>query len=135
MTSMRPAIVICVPHAPPLWMTREDDSSPISLDGTNVRYCGDTPRHQAGHARTQTCSNARSRKETIKESATPFTRVEAMNPARILAPGFFAQLRPDLVGTHPGRQSVAGCGPQRGEVEVGTYERPRADPKVASTAS
>ncbi len=71
MTSMRPAIVICVPHAPPLWMTREDDSSPISLDGTNVRYCGDTPRHQAGHARTQTCSNARSRKENNKGVSDP----------------------------------------------------------------
>lgn len=56
--------------------------------------------------------------KTIKESAAPFARVEAMNPARILTPGFFAQLRPDLVRTRPGRQSVAGCGPQRGEVEV-----------------
>ena len=74
-------------------------------------------------------------RKTIKESATPFTRVEAMNPARILAPGFFAQLRPDLVGTHPGRQSVAGCGPQRGEVEVGNVRAAEADPKVASTAS
>ena len=119
MTSMRPAIVICVPHAAPLWTTREDDSSPISLNGTDVRCGDDTPRHQPGHTRTQKRSDARPREETIKESATPFARVEAMNPARVLTPGFFAQLRPDLVGTHPGRQSVAGCGPQRGEVEVG----------------
>ena len=111
MTSMRPAIVICVPHAPPLWTTREDDSSPISLDGTNVRYCGDTPSTKQGMREHKRAAMRVRARKTIKESATPFTRVEAMNPARILAPGFFAQLRPDLVGTHPGRQSVAAVAP------------------------
>jgi len=48
MTSMRPAIVICVPRAAPLWTTRVDDSSRTSLDGTGVRLPGDTPNRRTG---------------------------------------------------------------------------------------
>ena len=46
MTSMRPAIVICVPRAPPLWTTRVGASSPTSLNGTHVRRSIDTPTPQ-----------------------------------------------------------------------------------------
>ena len=41
-----------------------------------------------------------------------------MNPARILAPGFFAELSPDLVRIHPGGQRIARGGAQRGEVQI-----------------
>ena len=41
-----------------------------------------------------------------------------MNPARILAPGFFAELSPDLVRIYPGGQRIARGGAQRGEVQI-----------------
>ena len=120
MTSMRPAIVICVPRTSPLWMTRVGASSPTSLNGTHVRLLIDTPpTDQTDIDHTGDTSR----------SAPPLTRIDAMNPARIFAAGFLAQGRPDLVRIHTGRQRIArGC-PQRGEVKIGNIRAAEGRPE------
>ena len=56
---------------------------------------------------------------TTLVGAPSLARIDTMNPARILAPGFFAQGCPDLIRIHADGQGVARGGPQRGEVEIG----------------
>ena len=52
-----------------------------------------------------------------------------MNPARILAPGFFAELSPDLVWIRPGGQRIARGGAQRGEVQIADIRAAEGRPK------
>ncbi len=110
MTSMRPAIVICVPRACPLWMTRIGASSPTSLNGTHVRLSIDTP---------QTSQTGITHRSIVGSSTPPLARIDAMNPARILTPGFLTQRRPDLVRVHSRGQRVTRGRSQRGEIQVG----------------
>ena len=120
MTSMRPAIVICVPRTSPLWMTRVGASSPTSLNGTHVRPSIDTPpTNQTDIDHTDNPSR----------SAPPLTRIHAMNPARILAPGFLAQGRPDLVRVHASGQRLARGRPQRSEVKIGNIRAAEGRPE------
>ena len=120
MTSMRPAIVICVPRTSPLWMTRVEASSPTSLNGTHVRPPIDTPSsNQTDIDHTDNPSR----------SAPPLTRIHAMNPARILTPGFLAQGRPHLVRVDAGGQRITRGRPQRGEIEVGDIRAAEGRPE------
>ena len=120
MTSMRPAIVICVPRTSPLWMTRVGASSPTSLNGTHVRPSIDTPpTNQTDIDHT----------DNPRRSAPPLTRIHAMNPARILAPGFLAQGRPDLVRVHASGQRLARGRPQRSEVKIGNIRAAEGRPE------
>ena len=126
MTSMRPAIVICVPCASPLWMTRVGASSPTSLNGTHVRPPIDTP---------PTDQTDIDHTDKPGRSAPPLTRIHAMNPARILAPGFLTQGCPDLVRIHASRQRIARGSPQRGEIEVGDIRAAEGRPEGRSYVS
>ena len=102
MTSMRPAIVICVPRTSPLWMTRVGASSPTSLNGTHVRPLIDTPpTNQTDIDHT----------DNPRRSAPPLTRIHAMNPARILAPGFLAQGRQTSSGFTPADSASRAVAP------------------------
>ena len=121
MTSMRPAIVICVPRASPLWMTRVGASSPTSLNGTHVRLLFDTPSARL--------AGIDHRNRNDRGSAPSLTRIDTMNPARILAPGFFAQGCPDLIRIHADGQGVARGRPQRGEVEIGNIRAAEGRPE------
>lgn len=120
MTSMRPAIVICVPRAPPLWMTRVGASSPTSLDGTHVRPLIDTP---------QTSQTGVEHGNINARSAPPLSRIDAMDPARILAPSFLAQPCPHLVRIDAGSQCVTRGRSQRGEVQVGNVRAAEGRPE------
>lgn len=120
MTSMRPAIVICVPRASPLWMTRVGASSPTSLNGTHVRPPIDTP---------PTDQTDIDHTDDPGRSAPPLARIHAMNPARILAPSFLTQGRPDLVRIHASGQRIARGRPQRGEIEVGDIRTAEGRPE------
>ena len=120
MTSMRPAIVICVPRASPLWMTRVGASSPTSLNGTHVRPPIDTP---------PTDQTDIDHTDNPGRSAPPLARIHAMNPARILAPSFLTQGRPHLVWIHAGGQRITRGRPQRGEIEVRDIRAAEGRPK------
>ena len=120
MTSMRPAIVICVPRASSLWMTRVGASSPTSLNGTHVRLSIDTP---------PTDQTDIDHTDKPGRSAPPLTRIHAMNPACILAPGFLAQGRPDRVRIRAGGQGIARGRPQRGQIEVGDIRAAEGRPE------
>ena len=120
MTSMRPAIVICVPRTSPLWMTRVGASSPTSLNGTHVRPQIDTPpTNQTDIDHT----------DNLSRSAPPLTRIHAMNPARILAAGFLTKVRPHLVWIHAGGQRITRGRPQGGEIEVRDIRAAEGRPK------
>ena len=121
MTSMRPAIVICVPRTPPLWMTRVGALSPTSLNGTHVRLLFDTPSTQL--------AGIDHRNRYGRGSVPSLARIHAMNPARILAPGFHAQGCPDLIRINAGGQGVARGGPQRGEVQIGNIRAAEGRPE------
>jgi len=121
MTSMRPAIVICVPRTPPLWMTRVGASSPTSLNGTHVRLLFDTPSTQL--------AGIDHRNRTSARSAPPLARIDAMDPARILAPSFLAQPCPHLVRIDAGSQCVTRGRPQRREIQVGNIRAAEGRPE------
>ena len=74
MTSMRPAIVICVPRAPSLWTTRAEPSSPISLDGTDVRYRADTPRPGANMAQARPRASSRAQRKGVVSALSALAR-------------------------------------------------------------
>ena len=120
MTSMRPAIVICVPRACTLWMTHVGTSSPTSLNGTHVRLLIDTP---------QTSQTGVTHRSIVARSASSLARIDAMNPARILAPGFLTQRRPDLVRVYSRGQRVMRGRSQRGEIQVGNVRAAEGRPE------